>query len=159
MVSLLLAARAERVIWVDPRDGSDANDGTRAAPLRTLYAARDAAEQTNSAVIELAAGVHHLDPARGPLELDTGRGGALALRGAPWPLASWISGGVPVPADCWEAAEPALGDGSPVLACRPDRVSPDLDAAAPDVNLAGVARHEATRRALSSVLRAQFRRH
>ena len=58
MVSLLLAARAERVIWVDPRDGSDANDGTRAAPLRTLYAARDAAEQTNSAVIELAAGAH-----------------------------------------------------------------------------------------------------
>jgi len=35
----------------------------------------------------------------------------------------------------------------------------DLDAAAPDVNLAGVARHEATRRALSGVLRAQFRRH
>ena len=34
-----------------------------------------------------------------------------------------------------------------------------LDAAAPDVNLAGVARHEATRRALSGVLRAQFRRH
>ena len=35
----------------------------------------------------------------------------------------------------------------------------DLDAAAPDVNLAGVARHEATRRALSGVLRAHFRRH
>ena len=35
----------------------------------------------------------------------------------------------------------------------------DLDAAAPDVNLAYVARHEATRRALSGVLRAHFRRH
>ena len=35
----------------------------------------------------------------------------------------------------------------------------DLDAAAPDVNLAGVARHEATRKALSGALRAHFRRH
>ena len=40
-----------------------------------------------------------------------------------------------------------------------DIVLCDLDAAAPDVNLAGVARHEATRKALSGALRAHFRRH
>ena len=122
-----------RTVYVDYAAGDDTlNDGgTRAAPLRTLHAARDAARDLREGdvrvTVELAAGVHRL-PYGEPLELgledsntlwrgagfsesdddsaDAGSAGAgLGFNASSPRLASWISGGFHVPPACWARAE------------------------------------------------------
>ena len=114
-------ATAAVAVVVDPGRGADSNSGSRAAPLRTLAAARDAARRQLAqpgacgVSVQLAPGRHVL-PAGG-LRLDDSDSGHSEACDAIWSgSGAVISGGVPVAGpwrlydkhrDIWSAPLPA----------------------------------------------------